>query len=213
VQHRARCSGRTIRGLRRRPAGSGARVRAIFFPEHMRTTTRSNPAPWQRWVLPRGRHAALLFGALLLQTGCNDPVAPLPRDGAPEQLSFYIGGFAGDSHTWELRGDTVLFRRVPWTTPGTPSEERKAVPTAEAWRHFWSAAEEAGVRRWSREYTAPNVADGTGWGLRLAAGRLQVASQGSNAYPDGRGRAHALDTTHEFRLLVAALEALVVADP
>ncbi len=152
---------------------------------------------------------AVLCGAALALAACGDPVAPLPREGAPDELEFSFGGFAISTSHWELRGDTVVFRQMPAGVPDSASDSASLVPTAEAWRAFWEAADEAGVGRWRERYAAEGVVDGNGWILRLVAGSLRVESEGSNAYPDRRGRESELEVTEAFRAFRSALEDLV----
>jgi hypothetical protein len=157
--------------------------------------------------LRRSRLAPLIIAAVVSASivGCDDPAAPLPREGPPDELRFEWGGFVIDAVTIELHNDEVLMWTTPWSwTPGEPIDTVPVVPTAEQWREFWSAADAAGVRFWRSRYAA-NVVDGVGWTLRLVAGSLTVESTGANAYPDGRGRKHELEMTAEFRALRAAL--------
>lgn len=158
-----------------------------------------------RWIL-------LLCSAALLFAACGDAVAPLPREGAPDELVFSFAGFGIAVTTWELRGDTVVFRHTPWGARSV-SDSARAVPTAEAWRAFWTAVDEAGVARWRARYAAENVVDGNGWSLRLEAGGVRVESEGSNAYPDRRGRESELEVTDAFRVFRSALQELVTATP
>lgn len=157
----------------------------------------------------RGLWMAIL---VLAATGCGDPTLPLPRDGVPDELAFSFGGFGITGTSVTLRGDTVVLRQTPWDgLSGGAVDSVRAVPTAEAWAAFWAAAEDAGVSRWRSRYAAEGVIDGAGWSLRLGAGGRVIESQGSNAYPDRRGREHEMDWTPEFRAFVSALGDLVGA--
>ena len=138
--------------------------------------------------------------------GCSDPTAPLPREGAPDELRFSFGGFAIGDVTLELQDSSVAM--WGWT-PGATIDTVRVVPNEEAWREFWSAAERAGVRRWRSRYFAEGVIDGNGWSFRLVAGDFALESTGSNAYPDALGRERELIMTDEFRLLRTALGKLV----
>jgi hypothetical protein len=156
-------------------------------------------------------HIALLsLAALTVGAACQDPTAPLPREGAPDELLFSFGGFGIDATTLELRGATVAMWRSPadWR-PGIAIDTTYAVPTAEAWREFWITAKGAGVQRWRSRYAADNIIDGVGWSLRLVAGAFALEASGSNAYPDWRGREHELEMTEEFRAFRTALGNLV----
>jgi hypothetical protein len=155
--------------------------------------------------------APVILAAALL-TSCDDPTGPLPREGAPQELRYAVGGFAVGSAQVELRGDTVVLVRKPWDArPGTPIDSVRTVPTAEAWRDFWEAAREAGVRRWRARYVAEGIVDGSGWSLRIVAPGTRVESNGSNAYPDRHGLEHENEVTGDFRAFEAAIEALVGA--
>ena len=155
-------------------------------------------------------HAVMLAAALL--TSCGDPSGPLPREGAPRELEYSVGGFATGSAWVELRGDTVLLVRIPWgVRPGTRPDSVRSVPGPEAWRAFWEKAADAGVRRWRPRYMAEGVVDGSGWSLRIVAPGATVESSGSNAYPDRHGLEHELEPTSEFRAFEAAIEALAGA--
>jgi hypothetical protein len=149
---------------------------------------------------------SVLTAALIV--ACGSPTAP-PQHGVPETFEFRIGGFGVGSRGLKLHGDTIVTVRVPWDyRPDMPLETRRVVPTAEAWQEFWAAARVAGVHHWRRRYVAPDIVDGTGWDLALESGGFRVASQGSNAYPDSRGRSHEGDFTDGFRHFLAALREL-----
>ena len=151
--------------------------------------------------------AAALSLALV---GCEDSTAPLPTSGVPAMLEFSLGGYFVGSKSVILRGDTVLYVRVPWDhTPTVKLDTVRTVPSAEQWRAFWSAAQGAGVSRWRPEYVAEGIVDGVGWGLRLAANGRIISSQGSNAFPDGDGRKHEGDSTPEFQVLLHAFNDLI----
>jgi hypothetical protein len=161
----------------------------------------------------RLRHAAhgsavLSATCLLAFAACRSPTAP-PVEGVPEVLEFSTGGFGTGSRILRLHGDTVATLTVPWDyDPAMPADSSRLVPGPEAWRSFWAAVGEAGVRRWRSRYVAPDIVDGMGWSLTLKAGGFSVQSMGSNAYPDRLGRKHEGASTDEFRRLVAALDAL-----
>jgi hypothetical protein len=120
------------------------------------------------------------------------------------------GGFGIDIVRVELQGASVAMWRRPWDwRPGVPIDTMRAVPTDDAWREFWLAAERAGVHRWRTQYVAEGVVDGDGWALRLVTGDFDLLASGSNAFPDARGREHELEMTEEFRLLRTAIGNLV----
>lgn len=166
-----------------------------------------NPLPTcctRRWL------AAAILGTTLALAACGDATGPLPREGAPAEMEFSIGGFGTHSTTVEVRGDTVVWRRAPWDWgPGSKVDSVRVVPAPEAWRAFWTVAERTGVRNWRRRYMAENIADGVGWGLRIRADGRQIRSEGSNAYPDRKGREHEGEMTGDFQAFRAALGDLV----
>jgi hypothetical protein len=156
------------------------------------------------------RAAATLRAAALAVAGCRSTAAPLPRAGAPGALEFSVGGFGADGRTVLVRVDTVLLWRTPWDRgPGADVDTVRVVPTPDAWRTFWRAANRAGVRRWRERYMAEGVVDGTGWSLCLDVGDTVIESTGSNAYPDRQGGEHELEMTDDFRALMTALGELV----
>lgn len=152
----------------------------------------------------------LLSSAVLALVSCGEALAPLPREGAPEALEFSIGAFATGSDIWELRADTLVFRHI---APDGEVDSARRVPTAEDWQAFWTAAREAGVRRWAGRYEAEGVVDGVGWSLRLSAGEVRVEAEGSSAYPDREGEERELDPTPAFRTFRSAAEDLAGSQP
>lgn len=153
---------------------------------------------------------AVALGALGLIAACGDATAPLQQDGRPSELEFSIAGFGSSSRFLQLRGDTVIVRRIPADfRPGVAIDTVRVVPSSEAWRAFWAAADNAGVKNWNAEYIAEGIVDGTGWGLRVVSNGRQIQSSGSNAYPDRNGRKNDLGMTAEFRSFVTALNTLV----
>jgi hypothetical protein len=157
--------------------------------------------------------AHFVFAVMALALGaCSSATEPIRLAGPPDEFRFELGGFGVDGRTVELRNDTLLFYRRPFASlPGTPIDTVRVVPTAEAWRTFWTTAELTGVHRWQGRYNAEGVVDGSGWSLRIVEGSRRVESNGSNAYPDRSGKEHELDMTSDFRAFVSALSALVGA--
>jgi hypothetical protein len=148
--------------------------------------------------------AALLVGA------CSSATEPLRLSGPPDEFRFNLGGFGTEERVVELRNDTLLFHRRPFDwRPGMRLDTLRMVPTAEAWRTFWTAAERAGLHRWQSRYIAEGVADGSGWSVRVVDGTRVIESTGSNAYPDRSGKEHELDMTSDFRAFTDALGTLV----
>jgi hypothetical protein len=63
--------------------------------------------------------AASLAPAMAI-AGCDDPTAPLPRGGPPDELRFEFGGCFDGGVTVEARGATVTMWRRSWDWhPGT----------------------------------------------------------------------------------------------
>ncbi len=153
--------------------------------------------------------ALALSGAIALTSACVDITAPLQHEGRPVALEFSIGGFFASSRQIQLRGDTIVARRTMagWQ-PGSPLDSVRVVPSADAWRAFWKAADAAGVQKWHPEYNAENVIDGEGWSIRIASPAREINSFGSNAYPDRSGHEHELEMPAEFLAFKAALNAL-----
>lgn len=160
--------------------------------------------------IARFEYRALILGTTIaLASACIDATAPLQHDGKPLTLEFSIGGYGAPSRQIELRGDTVVARRRPYTwAPGGPTDSVRVVPTAEEWRAFWAAADDAGVQRWHTEYNAEQIADGEGWSIRLGSGLREINSWGSNAYPDRNGREHEAEQTAEWRAFKTSLNVL-----
>jgi hypothetical protein len=162
---------------------------------------------------PRTRRLGVVIAVLAAIstafTACDNPLVPLPEEGAPDVLEFYLGGFGVDSREVEVRGDTVVYRRRSWGGPDVSIDSVRVVPTADEWRAFWAAAEDAGVGRWRRRYVAEGVIDGSGWGLRLRAGGETIVSEGSNAYPERSGDENENEVTGAFRDFLDALGGLV----
>ena len=146
----------------------------------------------------------------LAVAACEDATAPLPVTGVPSVLEFSMGGYSATSKSVLLKGDTVLFWRVPWDyTPAVKIDTVRVVPSAEQWRAFWASANGVGVGRWRPAYRADGIMDGVGWGLRMVVDGREIKSWGSNAFPDGSGRSHEGDVTPEFRAFLDAFDQLV----
>ena len=153
--------------------------------------------------------AFALAASVFVASACIDTTSPLQLEGRPAALEFSIGGFGAPSRQLELRGDTIVARRRPFSwVPNGPTDSVRVVPTAEQWRAFWAAGEAAGVQRWHAQYTANRIADGEGWSVRIAAGSREINSLGSNAYPDRNGGEHEGDTTAEWRAFKTSLNVL-----
>lgn len=150
---------------------------------------------------------AALFCATL--AACNDATAPLPAEGAPDELTFNMSGYGTGSTSLKLEGARILVWHVPWGfEPGMRIDSVRAEPTTGDWAAFWAAAQAAGVGRWRREYRAENIVDGVGWSLRLAGDGVVIRSGGSNAYPDRDGSEHEGTPTPEFIAFLNALTEL-----
>ena len=155
---------------------------------------------------------ALLLALLLplAAAGCDDPTGPsLPREGVPRELRVSYGGFGFGSHDVTLRGDTLVVVRRDFIQPQTPTTAT-VVPSAEAWRRFWSAADAAGVANWPRDCENPLIADGGGFSLRIVAGTRTWEAEGTNSYPQANGRCNgAPEQSADFRAFTAAVSQLI----
>lgn len=150
------------------------------------------------------------IGALALAVvACGEVTAPLPSEGPPRTLSFSTGSYFTGNTSWSLRGDTVVFERDTWQDGGFQRYVARAVPTAAAWRTFWSEAGSAGVDRWRDSYVNETIADGEGWRLVLETSASRIESGGYSAYPDAEGRKRDGERTAEFRVFLASLYMLV----
>lgn len=153
----------------------------------------------------------MLCGATL--AGCGDATAPLPAEGAPEELVYHMSALEGGTSTRvQLEGAAVVVTHSQWThEKGLRTQRVRAVPTAGDWVAFWAAVEQAGVRQWTGDYVAEGVQDGAGWSLRLVGGGQVLESHGTNAYPDRAGREHHIHQTADFRVFLDALGTLTGA--
>ncbi|HEX6371332.1 MAG TPA: hypothetical protein VF006_20605 [Longimicrobium sp.] len=161
------------------------------------------------FLTTKARRAWAVLMVLGAMSGCSDPAVPLPVEGAPDEFSFYIGGFGSGSTSLEMKDGRVIVWHIPWDyKPGMRIDSLRATPATEDWAAFWTAAETAGVGRWRREYRAEKIVDGVGWSLRLARDGTVIESGGSNAYPDCHGDEHEGFETPEFRAFLEALDSL-----
>jgi hypothetical protein len=151
-----------------------------------------------------GPAAALLLLSATL--ACEDTLLPLPDATPPDALEFTTAGFGASTYVFEVRGDTVVARQGGWGSPA-PVDSIRHVPTAEEWRAFWDAVDEAGVRRWG-VYRNEDVVDGGGYTLRIEHDGVVLESSGSNAWPDQRGREHE-EVTEAYNRFRHALDVLV----
>jgi hypothetical protein len=150
-----------------------------------------------------------LLATLAFAAACIDATSPLQHEGRPAVLEFSIDGYGAPSRQLELRGDTLVARKRPFIwVPNAPTDSVRVVPTAEQWRAFWAAADEAGVQRWHTEYNAEQIQDGEGWIIRIASGGREINSWGSNAYPDRNGHEHEGVRTAEWNVFKTSLNTL-----
>lgn len=147
----------------------------------------------------------MMFGAL---SGCGDSTVLLPAEGAPDEFTFDIGGYGSGSTSVRMDGGAVEVTYVAWDSDGGRRDGVRTVPSAEDWAEFWAAAEQAGVRRWQREYRADHIVDGTIWTLALSGGGVAIESLGVNAYPDRQGNEHEGVPPADFMAFLEALGTL-----
>lgn len=162
-------------------------------------------------VSTRARRSwAMMMLVAATLAACGDATAPLPAEGAPDELAFDVTALEGGTSTRvQLEGAAVVVTRTQWThEKGLRTQRVRAVPAAEDWTAFWAAVEQAGVRQWTGDYFAEGMADGVGWSLRLAGGGQVLESHGTNAYPDREGREHHIHQTADFRAFLDALGTL-----
>ena len=145
---------------------------------------------------------------LTAAAACGDALAPIPADGPPRALAYSAGGYGGTQTTLRLAGDTVVLVTRDFARYWDSTVVRH-VPTAAAWRAFWEAVRDAGVRRWPAECTNPDVVDGGGFSFELAWADARRAGAYGNAYPTRQGRCRRDPTaTDEARTFQAAMLAV-----
>lgn len=161
-------------------------------------------------ALSRSRRAALAAIAALALSACGEATAPLPAEGAPDELAFNVSAAeAWSSTNVQLDGAAVVVTHVRRSQEeGVRTQRVRVVPSAQDWEAFWAAVDDAGVRRWTGQYVAEGYVDGVGWSLRLARGGVVTESHGVNAYPDRDGREHEIFVTADFRAFLDALGTL-----
>lgn len=194
-----------------RPYFAGGTIALSSLSEVPMNSQLSAARPGRRADSQHGRASA--FGVVLASislalSACSDLTGPLPKEGPPAVLELSLASVWVAPTSWSVRGDTVVFQRGWWEGEAAVPV-RRVVPTAEAWRGFWTAAHQAGVRRWRPSYRAENIADGEGWNLSLETQSARIESSGYAAYPDEAGRGHEGERTEAFRSLLVALYALV----
>jgi hypothetical protein len=103
----------------------------------------------------------------------------------PEYFTASIGGLLGASYRVELQADgTLLYLHNPRTFTSLPGTKRTRIKvTEEQWHEFRQNLDTARVWTWRKDYTDPNVLDGTQWHLRIKYEDVSASSHGSNAFP------------------------------
>ena len=147
------------------------------------------------------RVAVLLGVALLL---------PLTGESAdrPSTLDIFVGGFDRPSYRLLLTNGVLNYTsgggaRSPSDIVGQTTEVVK--PSETQWQAFKTSVEEIGVWTWKTNYTDLNVLDGTGWHVYLKWNARAVASEGGNAYPEGKDP----EPSRAFQKLMAAVRTLL----
>jgi hypothetical protein len=98
----------------------------------------------------------------------------------PTRLHASIGGFFGRCYTIELHESALRYRC--WERDSCLADE-KLNPTDQEWSGFRQALDSLGVWRWSSNYHARGVTDGTSWSFDISWGHTTISSGGSNAFP------------------------------
>jgi hypothetical protein len=153
---------------------------------------------------------APLVGAASARAACGAPRAPaFPEDAPPAAMQLSVGGFGSGQQEVTLRGDTVIVTRRPFVSPEDATLAR-VVPSRDAWRAFWRAADAAGVRRWPSTCRNDRIVDGGGYTLELWYPGGRITSSGSNSYPQRDGRCNGdPGRTPEFSAFLAAVSQLI----
>jgi hypothetical protein len=154
----------------------------------------------------------LFAGTLAACVACASASTAAPRfpdAEPPSAMRVHVGRQWIGTHDVTLRGDTLVVAFEPMMGSERPSVTR-VVPTADAWREFWRAAEGAGVRAWPRECRNPGIVDGGGFTLELAYGGERIEASGVNAFPrrDGSCRTDGVHSD-ELRDFLAAVSRLI----
>jgi hypothetical protein len=119
----------------------------------------------------------------------------------PKKFVASIEGFAGASYKVELAADgTVTYFRNPHTFTAWEGTKRSRIRIpAERWIEFRQQLDSAKVWSWNRNYSDPNIADGTVWHLEIVYADRKITSDGNNAYPN----------KEQFEALRAATQKLI----
>ncbi|HZW25526.1 MAG TPA: hypothetical protein VFF26_08580 [Gallionella sp.] len=92
-----------------------------------------------------------------------------------KRFKFFIGGFHGPNHRFELNGGALLYL--------ADGEADVLKPSPLKWRNFIAKLDAQGVWTWKKYYNNRDVCDGTQWELDIVVGDKRVKSGGSNNYP------------------------------
>lgn len=132
--------------------------------------------------------AALVCGALAT-AGCGDTTATVPAqvEGAPDELKFTWDASELGGTSLELRGSTVVVRRLRYGQ-NPRRDSTMVVPTSAAWTRFLDAATDAGVSEWRSGYLAEGIADGSQWDLRIAVDGRVLESGAPTRIPTATAR-------------------------
>jgi hypothetical protein len=152
---------------------------------------------------------ALKVFCLNMRGGAGGQLKPqAPKDyGIPSQFRARIGGYMGAIYRVELRGNSL--RYTYWLT-GVKHQPITITPTAEQWREFRAALEQAKVWRWKATYASPGIVDGTQWSLELKYADRSITTKGDNNYPGDSADAESHGNPgHLFRLYTDAMNKLL----
>jgi hypothetical protein len=118
----------------------------------------------------------------------------------PTLISLMIGGAFGPSY--EVTYDQRELRYYAAKDFFTLRKARPIIirPTGEQWQAFFNELEKRKAWKWRRNYTNPDVQDGTSWRAFISyetRDARDLVSSGSNAYPA------------DFKMFLAAVRSLI----
>ena len=118
-------------------------------------------------------------------------------------------GLLGDAKTTALKGDLLVYERIP--TGDTEPCSHVELPACKAnWVALLQVLDEIDVWSWKPEYKPRDaIDDGGGWSLRIVWGEKEVSSAGENCYPGTEDHEDGWMGSPAFDRLQAATVALL----